>query len=302
MFEGRNENSAYVYTSNDSEYLTNYIRLGSLLEILGLGSYESRGGNNPMIFIRINDPRRIKRDAEDANYNNSLLSNIEKRHRSSSEIFDHFFLHSFDNEDRWNFIEDYFLGDSNDELFEKYPGGERNHIDIVSYVRNHMGDLISSSENAKGGTKAISTFAPQEGRKYMTNDLITIDGQTKRVGKWLIDNPMELDKTRRKYKLSFDKEIFTVLMSKLRTYHFPYYRDVMGLKLQIEFPDYDRPVPASLPYQDAPLKFYKWWRKNEDRIAMTKQEIIELLIKVNTINPNALIKKHRDVLSKLKKI
>lgn len=68
LFEGVSGNSAYTFTSHDSEYLTNYIRLGSLMEILGIGSYESRGGDNPMIFIRINDPRRIKRDAEDANY------------------------------------------------------------------------------------------------------------------------------------------------------------------------------------------------------------------------------------------
>lgn len=271
------------------------------MEILGIGSYESRGGDNPMIFIRINDPRRIKQDAEDAKYNNSLLSNIEKRHRSSSEIFDHFFLHSFDNEERWNFIEDFFLGDSNDELFEKYPGGERNHIDIVAYVKNHMGDTTIGDNNSSSKSKAVSTFVPQEGRKYMSNDLITLDGQTKHVSKWLIENPIELDKARRKFSLIFDQEIFVILMSKLRHYHFPYYRDMMGLKLQIGFPGYERPVAANLPYHDAPLQFYKWWRKNEDNISMTKVEIISLLLKVNTINPNALVKKHKELLSKLGK-
>lgn len=301
LFEGASKSNSYVFTSHDSEYLTNYIRLGSLMEILGIGSYESRGGDNPMIFIRINDPRRIKQDAEDAKYNNSLLSNIEKRHRSSSEIFDHFFLHSFDNEERWNFIEDFFLGDSNDELFEKYPGGERNHIDIVAYVKNHMGDTTIGDNNSSSKSKAVSTFVPQEGRKYMSNDLITLDGQTKHVSKWLIENPIELDKARRKFSLIFDQEIFVILMSKLRHYHFPYYRDMMGLKLQIGFPGYERPVAANLPYHDAPLQFYKWWRKNEDNISMTKVEIISLLLKVNTINPNALVKKHKELLSKLGK-
>ena len=133
----------------------------------------------------------------------------------------------------------------------------------------------------------------------MPNDLLTIEGQTKRISKWLIDNPVELDKIRRKYSLLLDKETFTVLMSKLRANHFPYYRDMMGLKLQIDFPGYDKPVIAKLPYQDEPLKFYKWWRKNESQIAMNNQEIIELLLKVNTINPNALIKKHKGFLVRL---
>lgn len=301
LFEGASDNNAFVFTSTGSEYLLNYIRLGSLMEILDIGTYESRGGDNPMIFIRINDPRRIMRDANDSNYRNSLLTNIERRHKSSSDIFDHFFLHSFENEDRWNFIEDFFLGESNDELFAKYPGGERNHIDIVSYVKNHMGENHSTSSSQKEkGKNGISTFAPKEGKKYNSNDMLTIDGQTRRVGKWLIEDPVELDKVRRKFKLSIDKEIFTVLMSKLKNYHFPYYRDSVGLKLKIDFPGYDLPVTASLPYKDDPVKFYTWWRKNEDKVAMSKKELLELLIKVNEINPNSLVKKHREILSKLK--
>lgn len=302
LFEGVSENTTSVFTSNGSEYLLNYIRLGSLMEIMGIGTYESRGGDNPMIFIRINDPRRIMRDASDMNYRNSLLTNIEKRHKSSSDIFDHFFLHSFENEDRWSFIEDFFLGESNDELFAKYPGGERNHINIVSYVKNHMGDIQGAFSASKKKCKnGIRTFAPKEGKKYYSNDMLTIDGQTRRVGKWLIEDPIELDKVRRKYNLSIEKEIFTVLMSKLRNYHFPYYRDSIGLKLKIEFPGYNQPVMAGIPYKDSPIKFYTWWRKNEDKVAMSKKELIELLIKVNKENPNALIKKHREIISKLEK-
>lgn len=301
LFENVTNNTTSVFTSNGSEYLLNYIRLGSLLEILGIGTYESRGGDNPMIFIRINDPRRIMRDAGDLNYRNSLLTNIERRHKSSSDIFDHFFLHSFENDDRWNFIEDFFLGESNDELFMKYPGGERNHLDIIAYVKNHMGDsmIAVKIENRKNG---ISTFNAKEGKKYYSNDLLTIDGQTRRVGKWLIENPVELDKIRRKFNLSFDKEIYIVLMSKLRNYFFPYYRDSVGLKLKIDFPGYEQPVIARVPYMDTPIKFYEWWRKNEDKVAMNKKELIELLIKIHDKKPNALIKKHRELLSKFNKV
>lgn len=298
LFEGVPGNMSSLYTSHGGEYLTNYIRLGSLMEILGIGTYESRGGDNPMIFIRINDPRRIAKDAADVSYRNSLLTTIERRYKSSSDIFDHFFLHSFENEDRWNFIEDFFLGESNDELFTKYPGSERNHIDIISYVRDHMNIVNTDGASDKKSVEGINTFAPKEGRTYYPNDLLTIDAKTKKISKWLIDNPVELDKVRRKYKLSIEKETYLVLMSKLRADFFPYYRDVLGLKLQIVFPGYDNMVAAKVPYQDMPVKFYKWWRKNEDKITMTKKETIELLLKVNELSPTALIKKHREILEK----
>ena len=91
-------------------------------------------------------------------------------------------------------------------------------------------------------------------------------------------------------------------MSKLRKNHFPYYRDVLGLNIKINFEGYECQVPASLPYKDAPLKFYKWWRKNEDKITMTKKEMIELLLKVYEISPSALVKKHKEILSMLKSL
>lgn len=302
LFEGKSENNTSVFTSYDGEYLTNYIRLGSMMEILGLGTYESRGGDNPMIFIRINDPRRIKRDAGDSSYKNTLLTNIEKRHKISSDIFDHFFLHSFENDKRWDMIEDFFLGDSNDELFNKYPGGERNHIDIVSYVKNHLGEqYVNNGEDNSKKANNISTFAPKPGRVYKSDDLITIDGQTKRISKWLLDDPMELDKTRRKFNLSMDREVFKILMSKLRKNYFSYYRDTLGLNIKIEFPGYDSEVIAKIPYETNPVQFYKWWRKNEGSVTMTWSEKVNLFLRVDNENSKALIKKHKEILTSNKK-
>ena len=297
MFENNEDKISSQFASYDSELLTNYVRLGSLLEILGIGSYECRGGDKPMIFIRINEPSRVSKDANDNNYTNSLLANIEKRHRSSSEIFDHFFLHSFDNKERWDFIEDFFLGDSNDELFEKHPGGERNHIDIISYIRNHINEVNSNEGNSKKERKSMA-FPPREGGNYYERDLITIDGVTRSVGRWIDEDPVEFDKTRRKYGLTLYKESYTLLISKIKNNHFPYYRDIKGLSLYIEFPGYDSPVKAKIPYDQDPVKFYKWWHKNENKVSMTKKEFIELLIKVNELNEKALLKKHREILQK----
>ena len=296
LFENVQGRVASRYTSCNGQDLLNYIRLGSLLEILGMGTYESRGGNNPMIFIRINDPKRINQDAADVGYINSILANIEKRYNSSSELFDHFFLNSFKNEDRWNLIEDFFLGESNDELIARYPAGEKNHIDIISYVKNHIKSVECTEESNQISGNGIPTFPPREHQRYTEKDLLTIDTQTKRVGKWLTEDPVELDKVRREHKLSFDPDLFKVLMSKLKIEHFPYYRDVLGLKLQIDFPGYDTKVVARIPYQDSPVKFYRWWRRNEDKICMNKQEMIQLLIKVKQESPQTLIKKHQKML------
>lgn len=300
LFENVQGRVASRYTSYNGQDLLNYIRLGSLLEILGMGTYESRGGNNPMIFIRINDPKRINKDAADVGYINSILANIEKRYNSSSELFDHFFLNSFKNEDRWNLIEDFFLGESNDELIARYPAGEKNHIDIISYVKNHIKSVECTEESNQISGNGIPTFPPREHQRYTEKDLLTIDTQTKRVGKWLTEDPVELDKVRREHKLSFDPDLFKVLMSKLKIEHFPYYRDVLGLKLQIDFPGYDTKVVARIPYQDSPVKFYRWWRRNEDKICMNKQEMIQLLIKVKQESPQTLIRKHQKMLEKKK--
>lgn len=297
LFAESNKNTVNRYTAYDSEYLTNYIRLGSILEIIGVGSYETIGGENPMIFIRINDPLRIERDAHDNGYRNSLLTNIESRYRTSTELFDHFFLHSFENEDRWNFIEDFFLGEANEELFKKYPGGERSHTDIIDYVRNHKNEVYDGQEKQATSTIETDIFKPKENGYYTGESLLKINGVTKKVNRWLIDNPVELDKVRRKYSLRIPSEIYSVLMSKLSHEHFSYLRDSLGLKLKIDFPGYSQKVSASIPYRDDPVKFYKWWKQNMTKVTLSHKETLELLFKVNEINPKVLIKKHRDLIS-----
>ena len=294
--DGLFNNTATKFASYGTEYLLNYIRIGSILEILGLGTYESRGGDNPMIFIRINDPRRIAKDASDNSYRNSLLRTIENRHKISSEIFDHFFLKAFSNKDRWNFIEDFFLGEANDVLFSTYPGGERNHIDIVNYVSERASSRAGATNQESQGDDSISTFTPRQGATYYNDSMLTIDGVTKKVSKWLKDDPVSLDKTIRAYDIRIQFDTYKVLQSRLENHHFEYFRDVKGLKLYIDFPGYDGRVIASVPYSLEPIKFYNWWRKNENKVTMTNMELLRLLIRVNDQKPNALLKKHRDIL------
>lgn len=300
MFSQTGKTEVDRYASVKSIQLTNYIRLGSLLEIMELATYESCGGDNPMLFVRINDPLRVQRDADNTNYTNSLLSKTHHRHKNSCELFDHFFLHTFENEQRWNFIEDYFLGASNDELLDAYPGGGPNHIDIIKYLENNAQKLEAISDVLLLSDDQLAIYLPREGEYYDCNRLLTIDNQTMKVGKWIVENPVALDKVIRKYKIYLQDQ-YDVLKSRLIHNHFEYYRDIMGLKLWIDFPGYDQHVAASVPYSDQPIKFYKWWKTRETQVTMSLKEKLQLFLKVEELSPGTLVKRHREMLNSKRK-
>ena len=81
-----------------------------LLELLGLGSYEIRGGEKSEVFIRINDPIKLERLAMSGKYNNGVLQSIKERHRYNERLLAAFFATDMCDEKRWKLIEQYFLG------------------------------------------------------------------------------------------------------------------------------------------------------------------------------------------------
>ncbi|MDR0949499.1 MAG: hypothetical protein LBM69_08310, partial [Lachnospiraceae bacterium] len=79
------------------------------------------GGKNPAIFVRLNDPLKIKRLIESGdNYRNLILTNIEGRHKRAVDIMNSFMGIERTNDERWNIIEHYFLGD--DEIIDNLLG------------------------------------------------------------------------------------------------------------------------------------------------------------------------------------
>lgn len=295
LFVDNNTDHAYKFVSSGSDFLTDYIRLGSLLELMHLGSYECRGGNSPMIFVRINDPLRIERDSNDRHYKNSLLEKTNKRFKSSCEVFDHFFLHSIDNDIRWDFIEDYFLGKSNDELFNDYPVQTKSHVDIIEYIKNNVTNSVSSSSATVVSTMA-NIFIPNEGEFFNEDRQLTIGNTTKTISKWIVSDPMELHKMIVKYDLRIPSDSYKILMSKLNTNHFAYLRDTLGLRLYIDFPNFPNGTMAKVIYDQEPVKFYNWWKRNEDKVTMSHIELVRLLLKVNELSPKSLLKRHREIL------
>lgn len=87
--------------------------LAILLELFNLGSYEVMGGKNMEIFIRLNDPLKLKR-LSNKNYSNSILTEIERKRKKSQEILKGFMQTELSDNERWDLIENYFLG--NEEM------------------------------------------------------------------------------------------------------------------------------------------------------------------------------------------
>lgn len=300
MFEGKDQKTVSRFFSNENDNAITYSRLGSLVELIGMGTFECRGGDSPMIFVRVNDPERIHRDFENPHFKNELLTRTMKRHKISSEIFDHFFTNSFSSEERWNYIEDFFLGATNEDLFEKYnPEEERNHVDIVQYIADNVEYVKHVNADPSGGHTG-GVFPARDGEQYFQDNLLTIEGRTMNVVEWINTDPVSFDKERRKHKLVLaGRELFNVLKSKLRTQHPVYFKEMMGLKMPIDYKGYDRPIEASIPYSTDPVGFYKWWKKAENtgKVTMSKSELLKLVIKVNQLEPKALVAKHRALLT-----
>ena len=80
------------------------------LELLGLASYEIRGGEKAEVFIRVNDPDKLEYLATSGRYTNGVLQDIQKHHRNNERLLSAFFAADMNDDARWELIEQYFLG------------------------------------------------------------------------------------------------------------------------------------------------------------------------------------------------
>lgn len=104
----------HSYVPYTSERKISIMPILKLMEIMDVASYELKGGENAEIFLRINDPEKIKRLAY-SGYQNDVLREVQRKHRDSQELLRKFFTNEMSDNKRWDFIESYFLG-REDEL------------------------------------------------------------------------------------------------------------------------------------------------------------------------------------------
>ena len=82
-----------------------------LLSIFDYVSYEVVGGEEPEIFIRLNDPNKIRNIVlGNMYYTNDYVSKARQKHDRDVQVLLKFFKQLNDDEERWNYIENYFLG------------------------------------------------------------------------------------------------------------------------------------------------------------------------------------------------
>ena len=107
MFDIDSNDRIFIkYLSRDSQYL----EVATLIQSLNLGTYEVTGGSASKIFIRLNDPLKIEYISKNNYYSNTILKDIEKRGQRADKILEDFFTTTMTDIERWDYIENYFLG------------------------------------------------------------------------------------------------------------------------------------------------------------------------------------------------
>ena len=109
-----------VLRDNESEEFAGYMSLTNdvstnivlkLLSVFDYITYEVTGGREPEIFIRLNDPNKVKGIvAGNIPYNNDYVKKARDKHDRDRAILVKFFRDLKTDEERWDYIEDYFLG------------------------------------------------------------------------------------------------------------------------------------------------------------------------------------------------
>ena len=104
----------YVTPFSDLNMLLN------LLSMLNVVDFTVEGGV-PSVGVRVRDAEILKKEAASGDYQNHVLENNEKIFQEQIELFRLFFGNTkLSDEQRWEFIEDYFTGMSLEGLKEKY--------------------------------------------------------------------------------------------------------------------------------------------------------------------------------------
>lgn len=93
-------------------------RVCEFLSSFGLADYQRQGGDEPMIYVRINNPSYLNSLVRKKNYQNAILIGIYDKQAYAERVFTYFFTTPMTDEQRWNFIESYFLGIPEEDLLK----------------------------------------------------------------------------------------------------------------------------------------------------------------------------------------
>ena len=107
-------------------YCTPFSDLNMLLNLLSMLdclSFSVEGGGTPCVFVRFNDPDTLQELALSDGYRNLILDANEQIFQEQMDLFTLFFgTDKLTDEQRWDFVEDYFTGTGLEELRARYAG------------------------------------------------------------------------------------------------------------------------------------------------------------------------------------
>ena len=103
-----------------------------LLSIFDYATYEVVGGEQPEIFIRLNDPEKIRRIVYgEIKYSNSYVTKAKQKHEREVKILRKFFTDPLNDEARWEYVERYFLGD---DVLREVESVAEEKVDFSKFV------------------------------------------------------------------------------------------------------------------------------------------------------------------------
>ncbi|QPQ34432.1 helicase-related protein [Lysinibacillus sp. JNUCC-52] len=109
--QGENEHIVYINIPEKGHENRDFkILLASILQLFNLASFEIQGGKNAQIFVRINDPLKLYQILNAKSYTNNILHGITQKHDKSINFMNKFLGVNFEDRERWDIIEHYFLG------------------------------------------------------------------------------------------------------------------------------------------------------------------------------------------------
>lgn len=108
----KNTHNGQLYLVDDSGNTTKeFSTLLGILEAMGVLTFNMTGGANSQIYIYINQVQAIRNVINaPLKYKNRLLETVSDRHTISAKMLTYLYENDFTNEERWDLLEDYFLG------------------------------------------------------------------------------------------------------------------------------------------------------------------------------------------------